>query len=74
MIVPRWVTTPLMRPPSTISDLAGVLPKTCSLPDFSAASTSLPATVCERGNDEAGVWIEHAAHHLIFLDQREHLP
>ncbi|MCY1241578.1 hypothetical protein D9M72_544860 [compost metagenome] len=26
MIVPRWVTTPLMRPFSTISDFAGVLP------------------------------------------------
>ena len=23
-------------------------------------------------NDEAGIGIEHAAHHLIFLDQREH--
>ena len=48
-MVPRSVTTPLMRPFSMTSDFAGVLAKACSLPDVSPWSTSLPATVCERG-------------------------
>ena len=49
MIVPRGVVTPVIRPPSDRSDSAGVLAKTLSRPVASAASTSLPATVCERG-------------------------
>ena len=65
------VTTPLMWPFSTISDCAGVLAKLLSLPVFSAASTSLPATVWLRGMTKPGVRIEQPAHHLVFLDQRK---
>ena len=48
-MVPRGVTTPRMRPPSITSEVAGVLAKARSLPEATPPSTSLPATVWERG-------------------------
>jgi hypothetical protein len=60
-----------MRPPSTISDWAGVLAKTLSLPVFSPASTSLPATVCERGMTRPASGSHSRPGHHVFLDQRE---
>jgi hypothetical protein len=48
MMVPRSVAA-LDAKFSITSDLAGVFARARSLPDVVAWSTSLPATVCERG-------------------------
>ena len=70
-IVPRVVTTPLMRPSSMTSDFAEVLAKAFSLPAATAWSTSLPATVCERGMTRPASGIPEAALDQVLLDQRE---
>ena len=71
LMVPRSVTTPLMRPFSTTSDLAGVLAKDFELAAGFGLVDQLAGDGLRARNDEAGIGIPQAALHHLFLDQRE---
>ena len=71
MIVPRVVTTPLMRPSSITSDLAEVLAKALSLPVRDALVDELARDGLRARDDQAGVRVPEAALDQLLLDQRE---
>ena len=60
-----------MWPFSTMSEVAGVLAEDFQLAGFFSRIDQLAHHRLRARNDEAGIGIEHAAHHLVFLDQRE---
>ena len=70
-IVPRGVATPLMRPSSMTSDVAGVLAKALSLPAASRPIDEFAGDRLRARHDEPGVGVPQAALDLVLLDQRK---